>query len=313
MAIAKAKIISELGERSLLLPELVADALAANARIKFALGWLQAAEAVAGGRSATFNLEAERALAGLSGDPLYDPPGAVVRRGNAVFIPGASRVFSHMMDDLANMQTAVKLGATAANLSSSQLAQFSRRSEAFSGRVTVQDDLVPVGLISSFAAPAQPGRDTFHSLVMDLHKALNSVAVAIAEEEIDGARVFRLGDSDRDRVKAFMRGLNRTAPLKFDHPGLATTSTRDGARLIIQNDVGITSAHVLMAYVEELKISVVYSDIHARRIEFLRRRLDGFKWTVANHPSPEAGGKMLHLATGVLDAPDVRHLDQMLE
>ena len=43
-----------------------------------------------------------------------------------------------------------------------------------------------------------------------------------------------------------MRGLNRTAPLKFDHPGLDTAATRDGERLLIQNDIGTNDAHVLV-------------------------------------------------------------------
>ncbi len=39
-----------------------------------------------------------------------------------------------------------------------------------------------------------------------------------------------------------MRGLNRTAPLAFGHPGLGTTAVRANARLIIQNDIGTTDA-----------------------------------------------------------------------
>ena len=35
-----------------------------------------------------------------------------------------------------------------------------------------------------------------------------------------------------------MRGLNRTAPLKFDHPGLGATATRMDGKLVIQNDLG---------------------------------------------------------------------------
>jgi len=38
----------------------------------------------------------------------------------------------------------------------------------------------------------------------------------------------------RTLVEAFMRGLNRTAPLKFDHPGLGTTATESGADVLIQ-------------------------------------------------------------------------------
>ena len=68
--------------------------------------------------------------------------------------------------------------------------------------------------------------DSLHRLVMDLHKQLNAMQAALAEETIDGAAVYGLADADRPLVAAFMAGLNRTARLKFDHPGLATTATR---------------------------------------------------------------------------------------
>ena len=46
------------------------------------------------------------------------------------------------------------------------------------------------------------------------------VDVKLASEVIDGANAWDLQPQDRARVAAFMRGLNRTAMLKFDHPGL---------------------------------------------------------------------------------------------
>ena len=48
-----------------------------------------------------------------------------------------------------------------------------------------------------------------------------------------------------------MAGLNRTAKLKFTHPGLATTATRAGGRLVIQNDIGTTDAHVIVIHVKD--------------------------------------------------------------
>ncbi|MCZ4283191.1 phosphate transport regulator, partial [Kiloniella laminariae] len=77
--------------------------------------------------------------------------------------------------------------------------------------------------------------DTLHRLVMDLHKALNRLAAGCAEATIAGAHVFGLRPVARDAVESFMRGLNETRPLKFDHPGLDTMATRAGERLIIQN------------------------------------------------------------------------------
>ena len=48
-----------------------------------------------------------------------------------------------------------------------------------------------------------------------------------------------------------MRGPNRTAPLEFDHPGLDWAATRDGKRLLLQNDIGTDDAHVLVVQVED--------------------------------------------------------------
>ncbi|HWU26028.1 MAG TPA: hypothetical protein VN154_06450 [Rhizomicrobium sp.] len=312
MTVTKAKIVDELGARSLLLPDLISSALAANARIKFALSWLQAAED-AGNHAGLPGLETERALCGLGDDPLYAAPPNIVHRADGIFIPGASRIFTRLLDDMRRMRATVDAGATAANLDQPQIMQFRRREQRFREFAAVVDDLVPLGLISAFANPAREGKDSFHALVMDLHKALNAIASAVAEEDICGARVYHLIDADRPRVTAFMRGVNRTAALKFDHPGLATTATRDGNRLIIQNDIGTTDTHVLIAYVNDLEISVVYSDIHARRVDFFRQRLDEFSWTVANRRSPESEDEIFYLATGVLDAQDEKSLGAALE
>jgi hypothetical protein len=69
---------------------------------------------------------------------------------------------------------------------------------------------------------------------MDLHKSLNGLAVEHAEEVLAGARAYGLRPQDRPAVEAFMRGVEATRRLKFDHPGLATTAMRSGSRLTIQ-------------------------------------------------------------------------------
>ena len=108
---------------------------------------------------------------------------------------------------------------------------------------------------------------------MDLHKQLNALQAALAEETIDGAAAYGLGPADRPRVAAFMAGLNRTARLKFDHPGLGTTATRARGRLVIQNDIGTTDAHVIVIHVEALTISVTYTDVHPERLRFFQELL----------------------------------------
>ena len=102
---------------------------------------------------------------------------------------------------------------------------------------------------------------------MDVHKALNRLEAEAAVEIVAGARVHGLGALEKRRVEAFMRGLNRTRGLAFGHPGLGTTATRSGQRLIIQNDIGTTDAHVLVIHAEDLTVTITYTDIHRQADE----------------------------------------------
>ena len=62
-----------------------------------------------------------------------------------------------------------------------------------------------------------------------------------------------------------MRGLSATAGLKFNHPGLATTAMRSGPRLIIQNDIGATDAHVVVITIDGNAVTITYTDVHRSR------------------------------------------------
>lgn len=54
-----------------------------------------------------------------------------------------------------------------------------------------------------------------------------------------------------------MRGVRRTrAYSKLDHPGLETAATRDGDRLLIQNDIGTNDAHVLVIQVCQSRLAL---------------------------------------------------------
>jgi uncharacterized protein Yka (UPF0111/DUF47 family) len=160
--------------------------------------------------------------------------------------------------------------------------------------------------------------DSLHLLVMDLHRALNGLLESLANETVDGAHAYLLGEGDRDLVRAFMAGLNRTAPLKFNHPGLGTTVTRAGERLVIQNDIGVTEAHVLVITVAGGTVAITYTDVHMARLAFFQSLFDerGVTWsdTLSRRSAgPRAGDGIYHLTIGTYDAADHDDLRAFLE
>ena len=159
--------------------------------------------------------------------------------------------------------------------------------------------------------------DSLHLLVMDLHKALNRLAAELSSETIDGAHVWQVDALDRPRIAAFMRGLNATRALKLDHPGLDTAATRDGARLLLQNDIGTNDAHVLVIQVEGLCVGLTYSDLHRRRFAFFLSLLCevGASWSEPQART-SAGlnfGATYYVGTAGFDCADEEALHQVLE
>ncbi|HWA43896.1 MAG TPA: hypothetical protein VHA10_11840 [Hypericibacter adhaerens] len=296
----KSKIAEVLDERSLLLPELIDRALAANARVKFAFTWLQAARAQAEAPGTTPpDLGAERRAAGVGDASLDSALGASHRNGESYVIPGAKKLLGAVVEDLDAMLAPVAAAG--------QAAIFEPRRTRLGHLPDLAGDRVPLDFISAATRARRDAGDSLHLLVMDLHKAINGLQAGLAEETLDGARVYRLAAEDRPLIQAFMRGLNRTAPLKFDHPGLGTTATRTGSRLVIQNDIGTTDSHVLIVHVEGLRLSVTYTDVHSRRLRFFQERLHDFamNWTEtrARHVAGLEEDEFYH-ATGSFDAPN---------
>jgi hypothetical protein len=311
--IGKAAIVGELTGSRFLLPQLVMEALSANARIKFALSWLQAAETSAGHNDRGFaDLAPERRLAGLEKSALFETPSVTVE-SDGILLPQAGAILAGIGKDVARMRSAVQAGADAGLIDARDAAGFPGREQAIAKSLVITADTLSPGLVSALSRPPQEGQDSLHGLVMDLHKALNRIAAALSEEDVDGARAWRLEKEDKIRVAAFMRGLNRTAILKFGHPGLATNAMRDGTRLMIQNDIGTTDAHVLIAYVEGLTLSVTYSDIHHQRLKFFQNRLTRFSWTVSDRHSANLEEDIFYLATGQFQAENPAALDDALE
>ncbi len=276
----KEKAVASLGQQTLLMPAWVKAALLANDRLKLYLTMLQsAAQHASSPETPPADWGRELAQASLHGSVwLQDLVKTAYFDDRTLVLPQLGQLLNALSADLSIMARPICDGG---RKSAPDLV--ARRDMWLQRLHAMEDD---EGLSREALADLTHGdrkrADSFHILVMDLHKQLNAMASDIATENLDGAHVWQIEDDDRPLIQAFMRGLQRTAPLKFSHPGLDTAVTRDGARLLIQNDIGTNDVHVLVIEVERRTISLTYSDLHAGRFDFFRQMLEeiGFEWTV---------------------------------
>lgn len=300
----KTGMIAELGEEALLLPTLVEEALVANEQAKYYISLLQAGREQAERTGVTGRLlNAEREAAGIEDVSLDEAvPGAVLGADGRYLIPHLDRI-------LAGAQSAIDaMIRPFAARSGHEADRFRRRRDAlaplFRPRGCSGIDRAGIAAIASGDPSAG---DSPHLLVIDLHRALTGLVEGMACEEVDGARSYLLDPGDRALVQAFMRGLNRTADLRFGHPGLGTTAIRAGNRLLVQNEIGVTGAHVLVVSVAGGAITVTCTDVHAERLAFFRSLFEGWKvvWSeTISRPAPgTAGGGIYHIMVGRIAAP----------
>lgn len=270
----KSEIVAELGQGAILLPSLVTQALAANDRIKVRMSALQAAaQHVRQAGSAPADLAAESRAAGMAPEAVATLIGGAHLCGEArMAAPGLAALIQGIHEDMLAMIRAV----TAGNAKEGEAAGARLGAIAALGLLEPAEE-IDFARISALTGIAEAGGDSLHRLVMDLHKALNRLAAQCCEEVLAGAHVFGLKqDDDRLAVESFMRGLNQTRGLKFNHPGLDTTATRSGERVLIQNDIGTTDAHVVVITVEGTLVTVTYTDVHRARARFFVGLFDGF-------------------------------------
>lgn len=264
----KAQAVDSLGQHRLMLPVWVKAALAANDRLKVCLTLLQTAAAHAAHPKKDLpDLGQDLSAAGLTAPWLRGFAAAATRVDEQLVAPDLPRLTQSLADDLTLMARPV-LQVLAPD------AALRLRVKQWQDELgTMTTDRLADQQLETLTRGSRDGPDTLHLLVMDLHKQINKLSAALATEVIDGANVWDLQAEDRTRVQAFMRGLNRTAGLKFDHPGLETAATRDGERLLLQNDIGTNDAHVLVMQVAARRITLHYSDLHRDRLEFLQAML----------------------------------------
>lgn len=311
----KENAVASLGQSTLLLPAWVKAALQANDRLKLYLSVLQsAAQRAANPAIPSSDWSREIAHLGLRDATwLKDVVTTAYLQDRTLIVPEISLWLAALASDLSIMARPL------CDVAEHKNADLVARRDRWLKRIEDLNDeegLSPQAL-NDMTHGNRQGSDSFHLLVMDLHKQLNAMAVVVATEDVDGAHVWQVEDADRPLIRAFMRGLARTAALKFSHPGLDTAVTRDGKRLLIQNDIGTNDAHVLVIEVQERSIHLTYSDLHVPRFGFFRQMLEGvgFEWTVFD-PRTTAGlnqGKPYQVGNAVFTAADDEALQEALE
>jgi len=310
---AKAQIIGELGQNQLLLPELVGHALAANDRVKLCLSLLQAAESHANHPEQPVpTLFAGQTTAGLGdADIERSVRESRLQPDGSLQVPGAARLRGMIVEDVSTMQAPLAL----AGLPDAE-AMAARERALNANLPDFAEDRVPAGVVDAITSADRRRGDSLHLLVMDLHKALNALQGQLATEDVDGARAWRITEEDRPLLRAFMAGVNQTAPLKFDHPGLGTTATRTGGHLVIQNDIGTTDAHVLVLQIAGLTAALTCTDVHSARLEFFQSLFKPFavRWdgTTTRHSDRLVEEANYYLCVGRFEAANAEALERYL-
>jgi len=273
----KDQIVEELGD--LLLPNLINRALIANDRAKYLMTLLQTARDHAEHPdSGLANLKQERTACGIQ-EAAFD---TMVERSTkeakgAYRVPGVGRIREEIVESMRTMLVPIQTAAGSLEAANGRAAQYQQRLAVLTADApSLDNDLISGACIDQITSTQPPAGDSFHLLVMNLHKELNRLQQQIAAESVDGASVYGVTDADRLLIAAFMRGVNRTRKLKFDHPGLDTTATRAEDKLVIQNDIGTTDAHVLVIHVTRSQVVVTYTDVHIQRLLFFQNMLKRF-------------------------------------
>src|SRR5580698_2119946 len=196
----KSEIVEWLGQSDLLLPQLISEGLAANDRVKARISVLQTAAQHARDLQTAFDLTEECRAAGLDPLPLQAlVKSASLSSGEIITAIGLAALGTAICDDMAAMLQAVHAGDGA-------------RAEQYEARLAAIKAAIPLGVSDNLGAnqiiklTAISTEDSLHRLIMDLHRALNTLAATHAQELVAGAHAYGLTPDDKTAVEAFMRG-----------------------------------------------------------------------------------------------------------
>jgi uncharacterized protein Yka (UPF0111/DUF47 family) len=317
---AKTQIVDFLGDKALVLPALLDAAIVGNDRAKYVLSLFQmAANYAEYPQAEPPSLRTDREACGIADATFDRSVGESVSDGHGNFhIPGAHRLVAVLDDALKAMLAPLALSASESKESAGLHGQYRERLDRLiKARPTIVDDMISGETIASMTSGRPATGDGFHLLIMALHKEISRLQSEISTEVVEGAKAYGVTEADRSLITGFMRGVNRTAPLKFDHPGLATTAARSGSTLLIRNDLGTTDAHVLVVRITETTAEVTHTDIHVQRLRFFQNLLDetGIQWDelYSQQESIIAKGDLFYVARGRFEAQTAATLSEFLE
>jgi len=313
--LTKQAIVSALGEQALTLPALINEALAANDRLKYRLSLLQLARAHADEPSAPLGDLRQERLGARHEDASLDRLPVSCRRLSAdrYHLPGIGALLGEVAREIEAMLAPV---TTAPGMDESAAEELKSRAGPLIASLRAHPDVFSPAELEGWLHAGRERGDGVHVLVMDLHRAINALQRSVATEILDGASVYGLAAGDHALVRAFMRGINRTSHLRFDHPGLGTTATRSRDRLLIQNDIGTTDAHVLVVHVSSEAVSITYTDVHLQRLLFFQQLLhaSSVDWSDSRivHDRQMTDG-LYHVAVGRVSAQGADEIAKFLD
>jgi hypothetical protein len=214
----KSQIVSDLGVYELLIPRLINEALLANDRVKYFFSLLQMAKEHAEGHDDAGYLSSnERRACGVD-DDRFDK---VIQESAKIDsehyrIPELGSILDHiprcireMMSPLDKVKNQLDETAPVQNIDAYN---YSARLEVLKKQISpVENDIIANNYLDIITSGKRETGDTFHLLVMALHKELNLLQSKVSQESIDGASVYGLIETDKSSVRAFMNGVNQNA------------------------------------------------------------------------------------------------------
>ena len=175
----KSRIIEELGQAELMLPNLVAGALRANDQAKLRMSVLQAAVQHAHDpNNPPADLAAECGSAGVDAVATRTlVAGARVNGDGVIEAPGLAKLSEALLSDVTTMIDAVSAGDAPAGKAAEE------RFAAIGASLDLGNERISEADIAKLTSVFDGETDSLHRLVMDLHKALNRLTAQMRRRD----------------------------------------------------------------------------------------------------------------------------------